>query len=100
MIRSMLRRVTADRWPAVREGERLSCPEVGRLLQRFLDGELDDPAAVGGIARHLDDCGRCGLEAETYDRIKAALARRRPELPPDTIERLRAFGAALTDEAG
>jgi hypothetical protein len=97
MIRSMFRRVTGDRWPAVRDGDRLSCGEVGRLLQRFLDDELDDGAAVAGIARHLDDCGRCGLEAETYHRIKDALAQRRPDLPPDAVERLREFGVGLTE---
>ncbi len=99
MIRYMFRRVTGDRWPAIKPGERLTCPEVGRLLQRFLDDELDDEAAVDAIARHIDDCGRCGLEAETYERIKVALARRRPDLPVETVERLRRFGGSLTDEA-
>ena len=98
MIRSMLRRATGDRWPAVAPGEHLSCGEVGRLLQRFLDDELDDGAAVDGIARHLDDCDRCGLEAETYQKIKDALAQRRPDLPPETVERLREFGAGLIDD--
>jgi hypothetical protein len=99
MIRSMIRRVTGDRWPAVKAGEHLSCPEVGRLLQRFLDDELADPNAVDAIAGHLDDCGRCGLEAETYTRIKAALAARRPDLPPETVQRLREFGAGLIDQS-
>ena len=97
MIRTMLRRASGDRWPAIREGEQLSCGEVGRRLQRFLDDELDDHVAVDVIARHLDDCERCGLEAETYRRIKIALAQRQPDLPPDAVERLRAFGAGLTE---
>jgi anti-sigma factor RsiW len=98
MIRMMLRRMTGDRWPAIKPGERLACPEVGRLLQRFLDDELDDPNAVDALAAHLDACGKCELEAETYRRIKEALAARRPDLPPETVERLRAFGRQLTSE--
>jgi anti-sigma factor RsiW len=98
MIRSMIRRATGDRWPVVRSDERLSCPEVGRLLQRFLDDELPDDAAVAGIARHLDDCDRCGLEAETYQKIKDALAARRPDLSPETVERLREFGVGLIED--
>ena len=98
MIRSMLRRVTGDRWPTVGSDEHFSCGEVGRLLQRFLDHELVDGAAVDAIARHLDDCDRCGLEAETYQKIKDALAQRRPDLPPETVARLREFGAGLIDD--
>lgn len=99
IVRGMLRRVTGGRWPQVRPGEQLSCPEVGRLLQRYLDGELDDPNEIDALAAHLDDCERCGLEAETYRHIKASLEQRRPVVPPDSVERLRAFGEQLADGA-
>lgn len=75
-----------------------SCREVGRVLQSYLDHELDEVAARR-VARHLDDCRRCGLEASTYAEVKAALARRADPVPEDTVERLRQFGAQLTDEA-
>lgn len=76
---------------------RLMCPEVGRLLQRYLDGEVDELMAQR-IARHLDDCRRCGLKAETYTAIKQSLARRQPVVPADAVERLRSFAEELTAE--
>jgi anti-sigma factor RsiW len=97
MIRSTIRRMTFGRWPAFRSGEAMSCPEVGRLLQRFLDGELASDVEVGMLSEHLDECRRCGLEADTYRKIKAALADRRSEVPPASVERLREFGAHLAN---
>lgn len=75
----------------------LSCPEVGRLLQRHLDGEIDELRARR-IERHLEDCRRCGMTAETYSAIKRSLAEHRPAVPPETIDRLRAFGERLATE--
>lgn len=97
MIRSTLRRMTFGRWPAVRSGEALSCPEVGRLLQRFLDGELNDDAEIEMLSEHLDECKRCGLEADTYRKIKAALASRREPVPEESVQRLREFGDHLAN---
>ncbi|MDW3216807.1 MAG: zf-HC2 domain-containing protein [Ilumatobacteraceae bacterium] len=97
MIRSTMRRLTFGRWPDLRPGEPMTCPEVGRLLQRFLDDELSDDVDAAMLSQHLELCRRCGLEAETYRRIKAALASRRAEVPEESIERLRAFGRQLTD---
>lgn len=97
MIRSTMRRLTFGRWPDLRPGEPMTCPEVGRLLQRFLDDELSDDVDAAMLSQHLELCRRCGLEAETYRRIKAALASRRAEVPEESIERLRAFGRQLTE---
>ena len=97
MIRSTIRRMTLGRWPAIRSGETLSCPEVGRLLQRFLDGELTDEVEVEMLSDHLDECKRCGLEADTYRKIKAALASRRTPVPPESVDRLREFGEHLAN---
>ena len=97
MIRTMVRRMTGGRWPEIRAGERLRCPEVGRLLQRFLDDELEGDHEMEALARHLEECNRCGLEAETYRKIKATLAQRRAEVPPEAIDRLREFGERLAD---
>ncbi|MDJ0768792.1 MAG: zf-HC2 domain-containing protein [Ilumatobacter sp.] len=93
----MMRRVTGGRWPEIRAGEQLSCPEVGRLLQQFLDGELDRDSEISSLADHLEECKRCGLEADTYRKIKQALASRRAEVPPESVERLRQFGERLAD---
>jgi len=68
----------------------LTCREVGRLLQRYLDGDTDDHVTAR-VAEHLEDCRRCGLEAEIYREIKASLARQAPVLPATTLARLRRF---------
>ena len=87
MIRSTLRRMTLGRWPELRSGEPMTCTEVGRLLQRYLDDELHDDA----------DPTDCGPESEVYRRIKTALASRQIDVSTESIERLRAFGEQLAE---
>jgi anti-sigma factor (TIGR02949 family) len=72
----------------------MSCEDVGLVLQQYLDDEIDAETA-DRIAEHLEECRRCGMEAETYERIKATLARKRAPLPDDSVARLREFGAQL-----
>lgn len=72
----------------------MECHEVGALLQHYLDDELDETRAAR-IAEHLEDCRRCGLELEAYEQIKSSLASRRPEVPAESVERLREFGRRL-----
>lgn len=72
----------------------MTCGEVGEWLQHYLDGELDDPRSER-LAAHLEDCVRCGLEADTYMRIKHSLADRQTEVPADSLARLRDFGARI-----
>lgn len=76
------------RW---RRRDQLRCREVGRLLQSYLDREIDEVLAWR-VARHLEDCRRCGMPAETYAEIKRALRRSPGPVPEDAVERLRAFG--------
>jgi anti-sigma factor RsiW len=76
-----------------RRGE-LGCKEVGRLLQSYLDGEIDELRARQ-VARHLEDCRRCGMSAETYVEIKQALRRSAGPVPDEAVARLRAFGEQL-----
>ncbi len=97
MMRSRLRRLTRGRWPRVRAGEQLSCAEIGRLMQRFLDGELDDDVEVQAVIDHLDHCERCGLERDVYERIKEALIHQRPPVDAASITRLEEFGRRLVD---
>jgi anti-sigma factor RsiW len=73
-----------------------TCREVARVLQSYLDGHVDDLTARR-VARHLEMCRRCGMEARTYAEIKAALARRGPEVDLEAVRRLRAFGAELLE---
>lgn len=52
-----------------RRSERpMNCMQVGRRLQRYLDGDIDDLTARR-IMLHLEDCRRCGMEAATYTEI-------------------------------
>jgi len=78
-----------------RRHQPMGCTEVGRLLQHYLDGDLDERRTTR-LAAHLEDCRRCGMEADTYTQIKASLSRRgREDLPTDAVARLRAFGESL-----
>jgi anti-sigma factor RsiW len=72
----------------------MSCHQVGEVLQQYLDGQIDSERA-GRIEAHLDECRRCGMEAETYERIKTTLAEQRPEMPAESVDRLREFGQRL-----
>lgn len=79
--------------------EMRTCHEVGRILQDYLDDGLDEKT-VAKVTAHLDHCRRCGMEADTYTRIKEAVARvgREGMIHPEdqlSIERLRRFADAL-----
>lgn len=80
-----------------RAGQEATCAEVARILQSYLDGHVDDLTARR-VRRHLERCRRCGLEAETYEAVKEALARRGHDVDAQSLERLRAFGQRLADE--
>jgi anti-sigma factor RsiW len=71
-----------------------TCVQVARTLQRYLDGDLDEPTR-DKVARHLAACRRCGLDEWVYRDIKTALADRREDVPTEPIERLRAFAAEI-----
>ena len=76
----------------------LSCRQVGRLLQAYLDGELSDARTVL-VADHLDTCLRCGLEASSYRWLKTRLAGLAPSTDHGQLDRLRAFADELADDA-
>jgi anti-sigma factor (TIGR02949 family) len=72
----------------------MSCHQVGEVLQQYLDGHIDAEQAAR-IEEHLEECRRCGMEADTYERIKATLAAQRPDIPAESVDRLREFGERL-----
>jgi anti-sigma factor (TIGR02949 family) len=78
-------------------GTTANCREVMRVLQLYLDGHTD-PVTTTRVERHLEVCRHCDLEAAIYEGIKAALARRAPRPDRKTVESLRAFGAALSND--
>lgn len=73
---------------------RLMCPEVRRTLQGYLDGEVGAEWA-SRVRDHLEDCRRCGLEADTYQALKVNLEGRGPEAPGELVTRLRQFAEGL-----
>jgi anti-sigma factor RsiW len=75
----------------------LTCPEVARLLQRHLDDEVPEHLAIR-VGAHLEDCRRCGLEAAAYMQIKDSIRRQGQPVPPESVERLRAFVTSLLAE--
>lgn len=82
------------RLPWRRTPQPMTCEEVAAVLQTYLDDE-SDPISARRVAHHLEDCVRCGMEASTYRRIKDSIRRGEPDLDPDSVARLRAFGEQL-----
>ena len=74
--------------------KQLSCHQVGQILQTYLDDELDADV-THKVAVHLDDCRRCGLEAEIYDALKSSLQRSPAGFADEPVARLRDFGERL-----
>ena len=54
-----------------------------------------DTAFERYVLPEIELCRRCGMEAETGAQIKAVLAAHRPDVPAESIDRLRQFGARL-----
>ncbi len=72
------------------------CREIGKMIQAYLDAELDDDRRRM-VAEHLERCRDCGLDAASYARLKQSVASmRRPA--PDLVARLRDFGESLMRE--
>ncbi|MDA8391573.1 MAG: zf-HC2 domain-containing protein [Actinomycetota bacterium] len=67
---------------------------MGRVLQAYLDGCVQQPAA-GRLDEHFAHCRDCGLEIEVYRQLKQSLRRSGPEVPPAALDRLRRFAAEL-----
>jgi len=73
-----------------------SCLHTRRKLQRFLDGEAGS-ADAARIARHLDACRACALQAATYRAITASLRAHGAPLPAPALERLVEFTARMPE---
>lgn len=73
-----------------------SCRQVMRYLSAYLDGEVS-LAMAARIGAHLDDCRRCGLDADVYLAIKHSLARADRDVDELAVHRLQDFADHLTD---
>jgi anti-sigma factor (TIGR02949 family) len=67
-----------------------SCEEVAKVLQAYLDGEVDVHTARM-VAGHLEDCATCSHESDVYNGIKASLATRRRDIDPEIRRALEGF---------
>ena len=70
------------------------CIEIGRQIQTYLDGGLDATTAAK-VSTHLEACRRCGLTADDYRRLKAALAESSSPIPAEPLARLQALATDL-----
>ncbi|MGD9798171.1 MAG: zf-HC2 domain-containing protein [Microbacteriaceae bacterium] len=69
---------------------------LSRLVDAWIDGELDGPQALA-VATHVADCWDCSSAAETTRLVKHVLqGRARREPPAIASARLRRFAASLT----
>lgn len=78
---------------------RSECHQAAKVLQSYLDGELD-PADASVVAGHLDMCHRCGFEASAYLAIKTVISATADEVPAldrEAVERLVQFARDLSD---
>jgi len=66
---------------------RLSCHDVRRALQSFLDGEVP-PRRAELVAAHLESCSRCSVEAAVLMRVIDAIRELRPDLDLAAYTRL------------
>lgn len=83
------------RWRLRHGRGQLSCRQIARVLQHYLD-DMTDPAVAYRVSQHLDACRDCGLEADVYRAIKASLSRQ--GIPPDDARsRLEAFARELAE---
>lgn len=80
----------------MRLGQLLACLRASRALQAYLDGETD-AITSRQIAEHLEQCRRCGLQADTYLAIKRALRSAGRTDDDLAVRRLRAFSRSLTE---
>lgn len=77
----------------------LDCIRVNRVLQSYLDGELDDEHGAQMVARHLQACRRCGLAADSIQTLKERVARLRREPSPEQVQRIERVIDQLTERA-
>ncbi|MDP8928281.1 MAG: zf-HC2 domain-containing protein [Actinomycetota bacterium] len=81
-----------------RHADSLDCRQVARVLQAYLDRELDQHTARK-VSHHLEDCRRCGLEASTYRDLKQRLSDLGRPVDAEVVERLRIFVDKLSEHS-
>ncbi len=77
----------------------IECMRVRRLLQAYLDGELDDEHGAMLVAGHLQACRRCGMAADSIQTLKHRLARVRRAPDPAQMRRIERVIDELTQRS-
>jgi hypothetical protein len=78
----------------------MSCKDSAKLLEGYLDGELDLPVALG-LEDHLQSCARCRAAASRLRALRAALRRHAGlEAAPDALRERVAAQFASRRRAG
>ncbi|MDH3301115.1 MAG: zf-HC2 domain-containing protein [Acidimicrobiia bacterium] len=72
----------------------MSCGDVLKVIQSYIDGEINATTARR-VAAHLEQCDPCADEEYIYGQIKASLARRRHKVDMDVLDQLMSFGERL-----
>jgi mycothiol system anti-sigma-R factor len=69
----------------------MNCDEVSRLLDAYIDGELDE-VTQPELQKHLDGCSDCRKEAEAVNRFKSLVRINMPvyKAPAELKSRIRA----------
>ncbi len=75
---------------------KINCREVGRRLQSYLDGELNNDR-MEQIKAHLDACVHCGLELDVFAAIKTDLSKLSVPADSDALQRLREFSTRVVE---
>ncbi len=77
----------------------MSCGDVLKVIQSYIDGEIDAETARK-VAAHLDQCHPCTEEELIYQQIKSSLSRRRRHVDMEVLEQLMSFGERLKSDPG
>jgi len=75
----------------------MSCGDVLKVIQSYIDGEIDADTARK-VAAHLDQCNPCADEERIYEQIKMSLARRRRHVDMDVLNQLMSYGERLRSD--
>ena len=81
----------------------IRCRWSARRIQRYLDADPSAPLTPGEVAtleEHLAECERCSAVVAQHRGLRRALVNLagRPDVDPDSIERVRTFLDTLTEE--
>ena len=70
----------------------IGCLQAIEAFYAYLDGELDDPAAIADFEHHLDHCRSCfsrvELEKALNDRIRKTAKRESPDALRERVGKL------------